>query len=478
MKNAADLPFLSGLPASACLVDVRSQRTYDRNGLVAAATSKSAEIERLTTGRPGPVVIAEPDAAEMLITLFGAWAAGRCAVLVNPQLSDEEKQNVMAHTSACAWLGPGADGLEQPEGADGAAGAIGIDDPALILMTSGTTGVPKGIVHSLRSLSARTALNVAHIGADSLQRSLCVLPMFFGHGLIGNCLSPLAAGGTLYLWCSPGITEIASFGKVMDDHAISFLSSVPSFWKLAMRMSASPANPPRRVHIGSAPLSAEFWSQIAQWVGTQNVYNLFGMTETANWIGGGVLSEAAGRDGYVGSIWGGNYAVLLDDGTVAPVGRGEVLVQSPTIMQNYLNAPDKTREAFVSGWFRTGDIGELDEAGRVTLVGRIKTEINRAGIKIQAEEIDMLLERHPQIEEACAFAIPDPVSGEAVAAAIVASNGTAVDVDAVRGWCKERARSEAVPVVLYLLEEIPKNERGKIVRDKVREAAQMQESST
>lgn len=245
-----------------------------------------------------------------------------------------------------------------------------------------------------------------------------------------------------------------------------------------MRMSRPPDKAPARVHIGSAPLSADQWSAIAEWIGTRNVFNMFGMTETANWIGGGMLADAEGRDGFVGRIWGGTYAVLKDDRTIATVGRGEVLVQSPTIMQNDLNAPDKTQEAFVAGWFRTGDIGELDEVGCLTLVGRIKSEINRAGIKIQAEEIDMLLERHPQIDEACAFAIPDPVSGEAVAAALVPSDGATVDTQEVRDWCRARARAEAVPAALYILEEIPRNERGKIVRDRVREAAQMQDKSS
>ncbi|WP_419909216.1 class I adenylate-forming enzyme family protein [Hoeflea sp.] len=477
--EAVSIPLFDSFPVSARLFDVRQQRSIDRQALAEQIARCAVRIAAQTGDKEGPVVIAEEDASEMLATIFAAWAAGRCAVVVNPGLSADEQQNVIGHTGAVAWYGTIRCGFENPTEHTGAQlTALQLDEPALVLMTSDTTGVPKGIVHTLRSLQARVALNVASIGAAPLQRSLCVLPMFFGHGLIGNCLTPLAAGGTLYLWCSPGIQELPALSGTIDTHRITFMSSVPSFWKLAMRMSKPPESPPGRVHIGSAPLSIEQWRAIAQWIGTDNVYNMFGMTETANWIGGGKLADADGRDGYVGEIWGGRFAVLDDDGAVRDSGRGEVLVQSPSIMQGYLNAPEKTAEAFAGGWFRTGDIGAVGEAGGLTLVGRIKSEINRAGIKIQAEEIDMLLERHPAIDEACAFGIDDPASGEVVAAAIVLSKGAAADTQAIRQWCRDRVRSEAVPAVLYLLDEIPRNDRGKIVRSQVRSVAQEQEQTS
>lgn len=149
-------------------------------------------------------------------------------------------------------------------------------------------------------------------------------------------------------------------------------------------------------------------------------------------------------------------------------GRGEALVLSPSVMSGYLDQPDETRAAFAGPWLRTGDIGEIDEEGGLTLVGRIKFEINRAGIKIQAEEIDMMLERHPDIAEACAFGVPDPASGEAVAAAVVPVAGREPDLGAIRSWCRSQIRAEAVPVRLFIVQEIPRNERGKVVRDKVR----------
>jgi acyl-CoA synthetase (AMP-forming)/AMP-acid ligase II len=298
------------------------------------------------------------------------------------------------------------------------------------------------------------------------------LPVFFGHGLIGNVLTPLLAGGRVHLWQGPDMAALAGLGALLDARAISFMSSVPSFWKLALRISARPQRVLDRIHVGSAPLSIEQWRDIAAWAGTRAVYNMLGMTETANWIGGGSLDEADGADGYVGSCWGGALAVLGEDGRVARSGRGEVLVQSPSLMLGYWQRPDLDAAAFVDGWFRTGDVGALSETGHLTLVGRLKSEINRGGIKIQAEEIDMLLERHPEIIEACAFGIPDAMAGEAVAAAIVLRPGARFDPDAIKAWCRERVRAEAVPGRLYKLEAIPRNDRGKVVRADVRTAAE------
>ena len=163
--------------------------------------------------------------------------------------------------------------------------------------------------------------------------------------------------------------------------------------------------------------------------------------------------------------------MLGDDGSVRSEGEGEVVFQSPSIMKHYHRQPEKTAAAFRGSWFRSGDTGRIGGDGRLILVGRIKDEINRAGIKIPAEEIDMLLARHPDIVDACAFGIPDAVAGEAVAAAIVLREGTDVKPDGIREWCRERIRADAVPLRLFPMERIPRTDRGKLSRDAVRAAA-------
>ncbi|MCZ8315713.1 class I adenylate-forming enzyme family protein [Phreatobacter sp.] len=457
-------------PSSAAMVDLRSGQGWTGHDIEAEARARGNILLRNGVARGDRCVIAPAGAADALLWMFAAWETGLTAIVVNPAITTVERANIVARARPSVWIG--SDGpevlLSRRSAHRQAPRPSDPDDPALVLMTSGTTGVPKGIVHTLRSLHARIALNLAAIGPAPLTETLCVLPVFFGHGLIGNCLTPLAAGGRLHLWTSPTAAELVDFATRLSDQSITFMSSVPAFWKLAMRMSAPPQRPPRRIHVGSSPLSLPQWEAIAGWSGTGDVWNMFGMTETANWIGGAPLSEARGRDGYVGRPWGGRIAVLDGDGQVRDRGRGEAVVLSPSIMSGYLDQPDPTRAAFAGPWFRTGDIGEIDDDGGLTLVGRIKFEINRAGIKIQAEEIDMMLERHPDVAEACAFGLPDPASGEAVAAAVVPIAGRHLDVAALRSWCRSQVRAEAVPVRLFVVPDIPRNERGKVLRDQVR----------
>lgn len=457
---------LSLLDSRARFVDVRRGTELDLGAFAGGVAARVGELRVSGIGRGQCAVVARRATLDYLRDLFALWEVGAMAVAVNPAITREERDNVMRATSALALLDDAPPAARAAPAAE--AGPLGPDEPALTLMTSGTTGRPKGIVHTQRSLAARVALNVAAIGTADLERSLCVLPLHFGHGLIGNVLTVMAAGGTLILWPQPSIEEMRGFGPLIDAQRMTFMSSTPTFWNVVMRLSPRPSHAMRRVHVGSAPLSIEHWRAIADWTGTRKVFNMYGMTETANWIGGACLDDGE-ADGLVGSPWGGAAALLGEDGRVKKEGSGEVLIATPSMMTGYLGMEEETRAAFHGAWLRTGDIGRIDAEGRLTLVGRIKHEINRGGVKVPAEEIDMLLERHPAIREACAFGLPDPAAGEAVAAAIVL--GAEADIPAIRAWCLERCRAEAVPSRLFVLDAIPRNDRGKVVRDRVREAA-------
>ncbi|PWW01719.1 fatty-acyl-CoA synthase [Hoeflea marina] len=460
---------LGAVPGTAALVDVRSGERVGKARLVELVARRTGEFADIGVRRGDRVIVAEANPLQYLVSILACWAGGHVAVAVNPAISAHEQQNVIDMTGATCFRGDCRAIVAQAEEPETAAPSpLHPDEPALILMTSGTTGRPKGIVHSLRGLTARIALNIAHLGRPVLSDTLCMLPVFFGHGLIGNVLTPLHAGGTVLMWPTPDMAELRGLGALIDDHRIRFLSSVPTMWKMALRLAEQPKRPLERIHIGSAPLSAGLWQQVCDWGGTRQVFNMFGMTETANWIGGGAIDEGGARDGHVGQMWGGSAAILADTGDILPYGRGEVLVQTPSIMLGYWRRPDLDAEAFIGNWFRTGDIGVLDEAGTLALTGRIKTEINRAGIKIQAEEIDMLLERHEAVAEACGFGIPDPVSGEAVAAAVVLKAGAEADPEALKAWCRRQARPDAVPARIAIVEAIPRNDRGKVVRADVR----------
>ena len=146
------------------------------------------------------------------------------------------------------------------------------------------------------------------------------------------------------------------------------------------------------------------------------------------------------------------------------------MVLSPSIMQGYYRRPDLTEAVLRGGWFATGDVGRVEADGSARLTGRIKHEINRAGMKIHPEDLDLLLEAHPEVVEACAFGIPDPVSGEIVGVAVRGAPGRTLDPAELREWCGARIRRESVPERWFVVEEIPKTDRGKVKRERVRDS--------
>lgn len=467
----------ANLPQSACVIDARTGVTFDRAALAYAIEQRALALRTAGIGPGDRVSVAHGSPVGVLVDLFALWRLGAIAILLTKTLPASERANVIAAIRPKLWIGAVDDGIVQylpPATASTTAAAPAREDerdaadpdaPALILMTSGTTATPKGVVHTRRSLQARITLNIAHIPAPDLTRTLSLLPMHFGHGLIGNCLTPLFAGATLVLFPDPGAVGLARLGALLDAHRITFLSSVPSLWRIALKMSQrATLKTLRRVHVGSASLSVGLWQEIADWAGTDHIVNMYGITETANWIGGHDAAEAPPADGLVGKPWGGAFRLLQDDGTLVDHGRGEVTVSTPGVMTGYLDQPDLTASVLQGGWFRTGDTGEIDADGRLRIVGRLKHEINRGGIKIPAEEIDLLLERHPDIVEACAFALPDPITGEAIAAGVVLRVGATLSAADLKAWCRRVIRAEAVPEHIAFLDELPRNERGKLDR--------------
>jgi len=340
-----------------------------------------------------------------------------------------------------------------------------IDDDALILFTSGTTGIPKGVTHTFRSILSRISMNRSYIPTKDMKVSLCPLPTHFGHGLIGNCLTPLLSGCDLILANGGDISFTSKLGKIIDKYGVTFMSSVPSMWKIVTKISKPPKNETLcRVHIGSAPLSSSLWSDVIDWTRVDKVFNMYGITETANWVAGFYPSNSNYTDGVVGKMWGGNVSVYTEDKNISTQGRGEILIQSPSIMSGYYNLPELNSKIFVNGWFRTGDIGFVDDHGVIFITGRKKFEINRAGLKVNPEDIDILLERHEVINEACAFAIPDDIAGEIVGVAICVQKPNTIGVDELREWCLQYLVKEKVPERWFILDEIPKTDRGKVNR--------------
>jgi acyl-CoA synthetase (AMP-forming)/AMP-acid ligase II len=250
-------------------------------------------------------------------------------------------------------------------------------------------------------------------------------------------------------------------------------------WALILKMSKPPeAKTLRRIHCGSAPLSAHLWRQIQAWAGISEVFNAYGITETGSWVAGTTIGEFAPEDGLVGEPWGAVIKIRRSAEAGAPFIKtaqcqagevGHVWINTPALMQGYFAQPKVTDRVVSGGWFLTGDMGLIDERGRFYLKGREREEINKGGTKIYPTDVDAVVEKFEHAQAVCTFAIADPLYGQNVAMAVVLKRQDAEVIRALHHWMKAHLAEFKMPQRWYVVDALPENSRGKIIRRSVEE---------
>ncbi len=338
------------------------------------------------------------------------------------------------------------------------------DDVALILHTSGSTGRPKRVPlrHINLALSARNIVDTYQLSADDV--SLCLMPLFHVHGLVASTLSTLLSGGTVVV---PARFNPLSFWRTVRDYRATWYSAVPTIHQLILARSGSggksaDAQSLRFIRSCSAPLPVETAEKLEKLAGVP-VLEAYGMTEASHQMSSNPLPPQPRKFGSVGMATGIRIATMNDAGELLPTGgKGEVVLQGPSVIDAYENNPEANAKSFTNGWFRTGDEGMLDEEGYLRLTGRIKELINRGGEKIAPREIDDVLLTHPAVAEAVSFAIPHPTWGEEVAAAVVL--GEPATEAELTAYCRERLAEFKCPKKFFLVQSIPRTATGKVQR--------------
>ena len=340
-------------------------------------------------------------------------------------------------------------------------------DVALILHTSGTTSRPKIVPLSHGNLCA-SARNISHtLRLAPSDCGLHVMPMFHIHGLIAGLLAPLSVGSRVF--CTPGFHALRFFGWLRESHA-TWYTAVPTMHQAIL--ARAPHNrdvirehPLRFLRSSSSSMPPQVIAELEQ-VFAAPLIESYGMTEATHQMASSPLPPGRRIPGSVGPAAGPQIAIMDEHGRRLASGQvGEVVIRGDNVTAGYENNPKANAEAFVDGWFRTGDQGVLDADGYLTLTGRLKEIINRGGEKISPREIDEVLMDHPAVAQAVTFAMPHPKLGEEVAAAVVLrESAQPADETGLRAFVASRVADFKVPRRILILTEIPKGATGKLQR--------------
>ena len=347
-----------------------------------------------------------------------------------------------------------------------AAGLAQEHDIALILHTSGTTARPKIVPLSQRNVCA-SARNISRtLQLTAADRELHVMPLFHIHGLIAGVLAPMAVGSQIF--CTPGFNALKFFGW-MKECRPTWYTAVPTMHQTILARATGnadviAANPLRFIRSSSSSMPPQVIAELER-VFTAPLIESYGMTEAAHQMASSPLPPARRIPGSVGVASGPDVAIMDNIGALLSAGEvGEVVIRGDNVTAGYENNPGANAEAFVHGWFRTGDQGVLDADGYLTLTGRLKEIINRGGEKISPREVDEVLMDHPAVAQVVTFAMPHDKLGEEVAAAVVLREGQHLSERELRDFASRKLADFKLPKKIVFLAEIPKGATGKLQR--------------
>ncbi len=449
-------------------------------------------LAALGVERGDRVAVVLPHGPEAIVAVLGAALAASAAPF-NPAYTEDELRFYFADVSAKALIVPpgGAEAARRawPSGApliepaidpDGklrlhstparsarrGANSPSPDDIALVLHSSGTTGRPKRAPLRHRNLVASVGHSVATYKLSPADVALCVMPLFHVHGLVGLVLATLASGGTLVV---PSRFNPLSFRRLVMTYRATWYTAVPTIHQLVLSRcrdgERAGTETLRFIRSSSAKLPEATLLGLEAFFGIP-VLEAYGMTEAAHQMASNPLPPATRVSGSVGRGTGVRIGVMDEKGALLTVGAsGEVVIQGPNVIDGYDNDPEADAASFTNGWFRTGDLGVLDTAGYLTLVGRLKEMINSGGEKISPHEVDDVLLRHPAVAEAVCFGVPHPTWGEEVAAAVVLR--TPVTEAELLRHCREHLAEFKTPRRLHLVNSIPRPATGKVQRTRM-----------
>jgi acyl-CoA synthetase (AMP-forming)/AMP-acid ligase II len=459
-------------PAAEALVEVGGGRVsyaelWDRAARVGGGLRDSGI-------RPGDrVAIRLPNSIDWVLAFFGGLMAGAIVVPVNTRFTPTETGYVIDDSGSSYVFEPGTalpDG--KPLVHDGASSS----DVAAIFYTSGTTGFPKGAMHTHENILANveTVYRVSDIPRDAGRemRTLVVVPLFHVTGCHSQTLPALRIGGAAVL---DSAFDGRRMIETLERERITACTAVPAIYYYILN---HPDFTPEKVagvrwaSYGGAPIAPALVHQIGDRFARARLANGFGLTECtsiATLLPHEWAADHADSVGFAAP----HAEIAIDQANFGDeAGMGEVLIRGQSVCAGYWNKPEATAQTFADHWLHTGDVGRVDYSGLVFVLDRIKDMINRGGENVYCVEVENALIGAPGVGEVAVVGVPDSMMGEKVGAVIVPLPGASVDPRAVLDYARERLADFKVPQFIAVrTDPLPRNPNGKVLKAPLRKTA-------
>jgi acyl-CoA synthetase (AMP-forming)/AMP-acid ligase II len=489
------------LSAKPALIDGPSGRVLSYGELRRSVRSLAAGLSARGFEGDDTFAIFMPNVPEYAIAFYGPIAAGGRCTTANPLYTARELAFQLADSGASMLLtvpafmevareaardaGCELFVLGEADGAASFAELLGDPDeapePAIepashvaaLPYSSGTTGLPKGVMLSHRNLVANTVQANALIGLSPEDTVIAVMPFFHCYGLCVIMGLGLQAGATLVTM--PRF-ELRQYLELSERHRVTRAYVVPP---IALALAKDPAvrdydlSSLRLVISGAAPLGVELEAACAERIGCR-VGQGYGMTELSP-VSHATPAGQVAKGGSIGRLAPSTEARLVDPASgedVAPGERGELLIRGPQVMLGYLNNPAAT-EATIDkdGWLHTGDVATVDEDGLFFIVDRVKELIKYKGFQVAPAELEAILFSHPQVTDCAVIGVPDDEAGEVPKAFIVPAGEVEPDLEQISEFVARQVAPHKRIRQFEVIAAIPKSPSGKILRRVLRDRA-------
>lgn len=393
-------------------------------------------------------------------------AAERAGISLAGTLDGRDEFDALRAATNPRWGSPGD---PAPDGA-------GCDDDLVqLLYTAGTTGRSKGAMMTHWAFLAQYASCIVAYGYTSEDRSLAALPLYHSAQMHVCLLPSLLVGGFSYLIETP---EPALVLELIERERITSFFAPPTVWIAILRhpdFDRRDLSSLRRLQYGASIMPVPVLEELRQRLPGAGPYNSYGQSEIAPLATVLRPEEHDARPASVGRpVLNVRTRVVDTEMQDCPPGvQGEIVHRSPQLLQGYWEMPDETARAFKGGWFHSGDIGTMDEAGYITVVNRLRDLINTGGVLVASREVEEALFTHPLVAEVAVIAMPDPKWIEAVTAVVVLRNGAAAgsaeDVErCLIAHVRERLAPFKVPKRVHITDALPKSTAGKLLKRELR----------